>query len=332
MAFVPDNFTPDASQPSPYFKPSDNARVRILRGSDHPQHFVMYYMAWDRNDEGSTPVRFPCTPEGKLEARKIAGVSRQYELNKLKRGLDARFLSQMQYDQGVKKAEKEDAKQCWACMVYSYKDERVMIWEVKSPLLMTGILDLVRGNPDKDVKKEGDPWNYDIQIRIDPENPSSYYKTKAVNHGDLDPRWIEELERMNVDVRALLSGDNPINYTAPTNPPPDPQGFQHTPPPDTPEQHAREERVRRRVPQSRQKKKDPQTLLSEYHAKLEDVETTEQFNELGGVKGLDAVLNKLIADTDGQLSDEDLEEAQEAKRILVEFFTSPIQEDANFSG
>jgi hypothetical protein len=332
MAFVPDNFVPDASQHTPYFKPSDNARVRILRGSDHPQHFVMYYMAWERSDEGSAPVRFPCTPEGKLEARKLAGVSRQYELTKLKRGLDARFLTQAEYDKGVRKAEKEDAKQCWACMAYSYKDERVMIWEIKSPLLMNGILDLVRGNPDKSVEKEGDPWNYDIKIKIETENPSNYYSVTAVNPSDLNPLWIEELENMNVDVRALLSGDNPINFTAPTDPPPDPQGFQHTPPPDSPEQHAREDRVRRRVSPSRQKKKDPQTLLSEYHAKLEDVETTQQFNELGGIKGLESVLNKLIADTDGQLSDGDLQDAQEAKEILVKFFTSPIKDDADFSG
>ena len=136
-------------------------------------------------------------------------------------------------------------------------------------------------------------------------------------------------------VRALFTGENPFGYAnapAPTDPLPDPRGFQHTPPPDSPEQHAREERVRRRVSPSRQKKKDPQTLLSEYHAKLEDVETTEQFNELGGVKGLEAILNKLIADTDGQLSDADLEDAQEAKEVLVKFFTSPIKDDADFSG
>lgn len=92
----------------------------------------------------------------------------------------------------------------WAFVVYNYDAKRIQVLELTQKGIMKYIQGLTR-NP-----KWGNPKGYDITVNRTGSGFDTEYTCMASPHSEIDTTITEHYEKLNINLDALFSGDDPF--------------------------------------------------------------------------------------------------------------------------
>ena len=98
----------------------------------------------------------------------------------------------------------DNVKHFWALVVYNYQDDLVQILEITQKGIQRSLRGLAKS------KDWGTPLNYDIEVTREGEGLDTNYETQAMPKKALDKKIKEKFEKMDINLDALFSGDDPF--------------------------------------------------------------------------------------------------------------------------
>ena len=103
----------------------------------------------------------------------------------------------------------DEVKHFWAFVVWNYRDVRIQILEITQKSVMNPMTAL-QEDPDY-----SDPKQYDVTIaRSGNDKNSTKYSVLPGVPKPIDPSIIDDYNRMNINLEALFTGDDPFAFTA----------------------------------------------------------------------------------------------------------------------
>jgi hypothetical protein len=311
MPFLPDNYV-EPSKKDDFFKPKEGKnKVRILGGIENPRLCAIGFQIWERwrDGEKDKPHRFLAanlkSPKPPAEVRPIIQANHN------------RY--QQMYGRPMSEVEQQNdntSKLFYAVVIWNYDLDMIQVWEITQVTIRNHLASQSL-NPDwgdpydvpaetKGGKKQGeDHYGYDIEVNKKVTGSGKSKKTEYILTYSMpkpvDPRILEELEQADVDIRRIFEGGYPISDGAPVQP--DDVPFR-----DSPEVEARIERIRNK--KNPDVERTPKELVSYFTFKLEEIQSSEEYSELGGRKGLQKELNDIVAKVRGEVDPTLLDDMQ----------------------
>lgn len=312
MPFLPDNYV-EPSKKDEFFKPKEGLnKVRILGGIDNPRLGAIGFQIWERYRDGEKdkPHRFlaanPRSPKPPAEIRSVI------------QGNHDRY--QKMYGRPMSEDEQQNdntSKLFWAVVIWNYDLEMIQVWEITQVSIRNHLASQSL-NPDwgdpydvpaevKGGKKQGeDHYGYDITVKKNVTGAGKMKKTEYILTYSMPkpvaPEILEELEQADVDIRRIFEGGYPISDGG-AMPQEDDMPFR-----DSPEVEARIERIRNK--KNPDIERTPNELVAYFTYKLEQVQSSEEYSEMGGKKALQKELNDIIAKVRGEVDPTLLDDVQ----------------------
>lgn len=104
----------------------------------------------------------------------------------------------------------QNCKEFWAAVVWNYKAKQVQILEITQKGILRTITTFAKD------EEWGSPLGYDLQVFKTGEGLDTEYEVVPSPHKETPKEVLDQVKEMNINLEALITGDNPFGLSVPT--------------------------------------------------------------------------------------------------------------------